>query len=537
MNRFLFPISISVILLISSLSFCHSIEAEEIFSVDAKLLNWIKINVSSKTGLPYSFQVSGDKKKVYQKTGESFSVTGIIERMIVAQGISVYDAALWQIVLTIVGGEENISKAYLPIDIYWEGRLGKLENIRAGFSQQPFVYDPQKPQAVTSVLKEKGKRGFIFRIINADGEYITKDPLDGKTKYEKFPNSSSIHWEDWKPISGENAWAVIAAVHLYTKKYKRLAKDIYIEFPSAVEIRLAEEITRAALLLQADNGGIRMAPLGTYYHLLEINETSSHESIAGQLDEYAELVQSGKNGSGVLKNIGGRDYSEYHTWYYEEISTENNLSWYAALRMLFKITYNPVYKQALSKIESYMKSVWNGENYFYQGAHFVDGNWQPNKKHFATDVQNWAIVVLGPRKIDDWFGAGSAYMIWQAIKQISGYRNEEGKISGVGFTQEHDRFSVEWSAGAIMAAREIASYYKNSHPAWASEVYEDAKIMREGIELYRKEISDSQAAYAYSSPRGWIPFGWFSHDEDVLSLASTCWMILIDTDFNPFVIR
>ena len=200
------------------------------------------------------------------------------------------------------------------------------------------------PEAVTGSLDGKGKRGFIFRIINANGKYNTADPLDGKTYLEGFPTWPTIHLEDWKPISGENAWVVMSSLQLYYAKYPGAdAKQYSINKNPTEEMELAEELARAAMLLQADNGGIRMAPIGTY-----------HEQ--------------------------GNEF------YYNEISTENNLSWYAAFRMLYQVTDKPKYKQAMENIEG-TKSVWDSRsNTFYQGAHYINGQWIPNDSNFAVDL-------------------------------------------------------------------------------------------------------------------------------------------------------
>jgi len=47
-------------------------------------------------------------------------------------------------------------------------------------------------------------------------------------------------------------------------------------------------------------------------------------------------------------------------------------------------------------------------------------------------------------------------------------------------------------------------------------------------------ITQDLSAYSYSSRRGDIPFGWNSHDPQVMSVASTGWMIFVDAGFNPF---
>ncbi len=463
--------------------------------VDQSLIKWMKKNVSQETGLPLSFEIPFESKSdVYAQMGDQYSANGIIERVIVEEGLVVYDGAVRQIVFTMLGSFENLEEAYKPIDVYWNGELGDLANIRAGYPINNFVYDTENPDAVSSDLTKKGERGFIFRIINANGRYTTQDPLDGKKEFEGFPTWPAIHWEDWKPVAGENAWIVMSALHLYHKKYFNFALNKYDHSDDSIELSLAEELARAAILLQAENGGIRMAPIGTYF-------------------------SEGDQGK---------------RWY-NLISTENNLSWYAAFRMLYQVTQKEIYKNAMISMDSYFRTAWdNDKGYFHQGMRYEGGRWLLEEKHFATDVQTWSVLVLGCETIDKWLGEGSSYRAWEAVKNLSGSRDNEGRLLGVGFTTENDRISVEWTAGAIFAAKNISEYYKYDNPKWATSASVDAKDMRDGIESLRFELADGRAAYSYSSKRDWIPFGWFSHDPNVLSLASTAWVVLLDADFNPF---
>ncbi|OGX06707.1 MAG: hypothetical protein A2Z88_09520 [Omnitrophica WOR_2 bacterium GWA2_47_8] len=466
------------------------------------IMKWMTSNISPQTGLPYSFYIpSAEKEKVYSNMGEKNSINSIIERIIVVEGLDIYDGAVYQIVLAISGQNDLLALAERPVEIYWSGQLGSLQSIRAGGTpQQPFVYSGD-PLDVSADLEDEGKRGFIFRIVNANGSYKAADPLDGKTYLEGFPTWPDIHWEDWKPVAGENAWVAMAALHIYHQKYYDQNLKKYNMNPDAMELKLAKELARAALLLQAENGGIRMAPLGTY-----------RESV----DPHGENQPT-------------------TTWWYNQISTENNISWYAAFRMLYVVTQDEIYKEAMLRIEDFLRSVWNPvEKYFYQGTAFENGAWKPNKEHFALDVQTWIIACLGPEKIDEWFGLGTGYQMWKVLTAYSGYRDNSGKLLGVGFTEEHDRMSVEWTAGAILAADLLARRYQKDFPAWSQEFIQDAGTMREGIELLRYDISEGQTAYAYSSRRGWIPFGWNSHQKEVLSLASTAWVVLIDRKLNPF---
>jgi hypothetical protein len=503
---------------------------------DPKLVNWMKANVSPATGMPFSFALIPPEKDVLKGIGQSASITGIIERTIVKEGVSIYDAALWQIVLASIPEQADLAAARKPVEYYWNGSLGDFANIRSGYDGSLFVYDPFDIEAVKSVVDQKGRRGFVFRIINANGKYLSQDPLDGKEAQEDFPNDAHIHWEDWKPIAGENAWVVMAALHV--EKARSALERVISGGQRSIEIQLAEELARAALYLQAENGGIRMAPLGTYYHLADITPDMDEAAIAQALDERARTFRLNGGPSSEEVRLGGRDYPDYHVWYYQEISTENNLSWYAAFRMLYRETEDAKYRQAMDRIEAYFKSVWNpDEKVFYQGAHFTDGRWVPNVTPFAVDVQNWSILVLGPQMLDSWFGEGAAYEIWRATKNNSGVVDADGRLQGVGFTRENDRLTVEWTAGAIMAVQRLAAYYEASHPEWSAELRRDGRDMRAGVEQYRFSAGAGREAYSYSSKREWIPFGWFSHEPLVLSLASTAWMVLVDLDTDPFDLK
>ena len=112
--------------------------------------------------------------------------------------------------------------------------------------------------------------------------------------------------------------------------------------------------------------------------------------------------------------------------------------------------------------------------------------------------------------------------------------DEQGQLIGVGYTDEHDRVSVEWSAGAMLALKEMGQYYIHAKPDWATELFNDKIAIRRNMETLHYKVSETQTAYSYSSKRGWIPFGWNSHDPQVMSLASTGWMILVDAGVNPF---
>jgi len=469
---------------------------------DPHLFNWLKFNISPVTRLPYSFYIPEKAKpEIYRHMGPSGSLNGTIERTITHEGLDIYDGAVYQIVLGMAGGKENLKQASLADHYYWQGSVGDTWNIRAGYPINTFVYDPQHPESVSSDMGRLGERGFIYRIIDADGKYLVTDPLDGKKSLTGFPGDDRLHWVDWKPVAGENAWVVIAAMQIYHKKYFDFDQGTYATHLDSVELKLSRELARAAMMLQSDSGGIRMAPLGTYRSLKK--------------EETENFTES--------------------NWWYNHISTENNISWYAAFRMLYQVTGEAQYKKAMDGIERYLRFVWDKkQGFFYQGAYFINGQWVVNRENFALDVQTWGIACIGSRNLDAWFGDGASWRIWQAGREHSGVFDKQGDLLGVGYTDEHDRISVEWSAGAMVALSELGNYYQTKNPDWTLQAWRDKSSMRKSMESLHHNISHRLAAYSYSSRRGDIPFGWNSHDPKVLSLASTGWMIFVDAGFNPF---
>ncbi len=148
----------------------------------------------------------------------SGALKGSIERTITHEGLDIYDGAVYQIVLSIAGGKNNFKRASLLDRYYWQGSVGDTWDIRAGYPINTFIYDPKNPERVSSDPSRLGKRGFIFRIIDANGHYLVTDPLNGKKTLAGFPGQDRLHWVDWKPVAGENAWVVIAAMQLYVRQ-------------------------------------------------------------------------------------------------------------------------------------------------------------------------------------------------------------------------------------------------------------------------------------------------------------------------------
>lgn len=404
-------------------------------------------------------------------------IDSVMERLLVSYGISIYDAALWQIALT----SQN-DPSVLPIVNNYTHRLlsgksGDLEDIRA--YGPIFAYGTRK-----KIMKKEN--AYFFRII-AD-QYVQEDPLTNTRLMRHFPNFEFLHHEDWKPITGEQAWAaIIGPLQVAHLKYHG---NIRLTTP---EVKLALSVLPAVEAMTSEIGGIYHAPSGTHH-----------------------------------KNPN-------------DISNENNFSMYVALKMLNGVLKDksPLVSARIRKIlkgqEEYFKRyVFDPEDrVFYQGGFYADGKFVP-MKIFAADCQTWGILAMGPAWIDKYFGEGAAYGIWKNTKERAGYFNSDGVLEGIGFTDGHKVLSIEWTAGAILAVSSLVLEYKDSHPRWARELELDIISMRQAIEKYKMPLKDGSIAYLYANKRYFIPFGWWTNP--IPSLASSAWIVMIDTGFNPFIL-
>lgn len=392
----------------------------------------------------------------------------IYERILATHGQNIYDAATWQIALAMVG---QIDTASTQTTRLLSGKSGEIANIRA-FSKDFSYGDDELPMPE--------KNAFFFRMIS--DEFILRDPLTG----------NDVFWMDWKPILGENAWA--AMIGPLQVAYAKYNGNIPLD---SDEVKLALSILPAITAMQSPIGAIYHSPSGV----------------------------SGKNP--------------------HDISAENNASLLAGMEMLKQVLLNGGDPRGIvrSKVDPLIDNI---ERYFReyainrqemilgQGGLYDDpsapGQFLPSND-FAVDVQTWGMTVIGPKKIDDWFGDGSAYEIWKNTKARGGYF-ENGTLMGVGYTDDPNAIiSVEWTLGAILLVKELYKYYQ------FPDLLEDARTMRAGIEALKTNITidgTETTAYHYASKRYNIPFGWWANKFP--SLTSTAWVLMIDRDFNPFIL-
>eukprot|EP01064_Diplonema_japonicum_P035556 TRINITY_DN7753_c0_g1_i1.p1 TRINITY_DN7753_c0_g1~~TRINITY_DN7753_c0_g1_i1.p1 ORF type:complete len:706 (+),score=106.80 TRINITY_DN7753_c0_g1_i1:2-2119(+) len=219
-------------------------------------------------------------------------------------------------------------------------------------------------------------------------------------------------WNDYKPILGENAWALVLG-------------------PLNTAVRRL-------------NGSISQIPEDAPEFQLAINAVPAFRSLKVPITDVT------KPGHGAVY------YAPNNVFYYAgspnpdagaTVSVENQASLHAGLMALRHVlAYKPKYNELrcevedmISGLESFLLSAWNGVFFRQGGTHNkTTGVWswgQANSPDFAVDCQTWVATTLGPRKIDAHLGPNTTKNLWETLKNLSGYGLQaNGSAKGVGYT-------------------------------------------------------------------------------------------------------
>jgi hypothetical protein len=305
-------------------------------------------------------------------------------------------------------------------------------------------------------------------------------------------------WNDYRPILGENAWTFLTGP----------LQVAYIKYGSAtaipdndISITMALNFLSSLPRMQTSTGAVSYSPYNTL------------------------------------------TFGNYDTGY--DVSTENNVSLLGGLKMLrYILTQKNIFPDQVgiidklsSGIESFIKSSFDPNiGYFRQGGSFASGSfiWNTGSSGFAVDCQTWTMSVIGPVKVDQWFGQGTADKIWAITKKLGGYNYLafDGSVEGLGYSINNvdEAFSGEWTFGGINMLRIFGNVLSNS--TYTTE----ADSLRDQVASQLTESDTingvSVQGVRYANKRYWIPFGWWANP--LLSAASTGWATLVDSKYNPF---
>lgn len=526
----------------------------------------------------------------------------IEDRVCSVFGLNLYDAGTWTIALALQN-EFEIQEVYNRQILYSSttGRMdevGGIKDIRGDTSD--FKYGKGQvvgaslemvtmPANMSNPMEKGGKNhkiqgAFFYRMIAPC--YRCEDPLIGnyaesfrynqtemKGKGPSWNTEGAIVWNDWKPITGEQAWAMMVGPMNYLLLKNNGTIPRFKDFASApAEVQLAISILPAMVAMQSGPGSMYHCPAGS--------------------DMWPADESEGTN-----------------------VSNENNFSGYAGLRMLEFVLANntdgadATLTKAKSDVDKLIAGLekWFEQGLFsdqqfggndvpsgtgpdgkpapgiandgkpvkivYQGGHVsFGGTYDPvpiqQYSGFAVDCQTWGMATMIPYMGLEWLeghlGPQGAYNLWSQVKLRAGHY-VNGTIAGVAFTQDlnltcvnvtkpkdnltctqYPTWSGEWSYGAMTAVKVIADAYeeKGTNPALVANLRKDAASMRRLVNSPRKtegldEVgglnnADVDGGILYANRRFFIPWGWYANA--VSSLCATSWSVMEGLDFNPFVL-
>jgi len=459
--------------------------------------------------------------------------------------------------IPIVGGLKSI-RAWEPNpdpehppDLFYYGR-DKISNVDIQKVKMPgnltYIMFKDGCQCYTSGCCEQVGEpeipgNYFYRMIGPT--YLMYDPLNGRygtewraTPYGPNPDpaqywnyAGTIHWNDWKPITGENVWGAILGPMqiLLLKNCSHVANFSTFE-TAPYEVQLAISILPAAEALLSPLGSMYHCPLGTKMYPPDDEEQTN-------------------------------------------VSNENNFSSWAAFKALYfvldtfytggdpdldnaKLVVGKLIKGLESWFATYLLPAKIAEqDVISQGGHVTfDGQYkfQDGAQAFAVDCQTWGLLVLGQKRFDNDYAAKgvTAYEIWKPAKLLGGYFIN-GQLAGVGYTVPKDNntkpdiWSGEWTWGAIFMTRKLSMEYRTiGKTAWADDLLNDAQSM---ISFMTQEVVpdtdgvwasgglvQKDGSYLYANKRFFIPWGWYANP--IGATSSTGWAVLNDFFFNPFML-
>ncbi|MCH9625953.1 MAG: hypothetical protein S4CHLAM123_11380 [Chlamydiales bacterium] len=466
------------------------------------------------------------------------------ERINVTNGTDIYDASTWQIALSLAAREgygedlfdlvENQNNLlFLGHDGNAQGEITKGANRATTQKDGTFTYNG------TSITDSA--KAFYFRMISK--QWLAQDPFVG-TEFEKYlsvqdlPEDNTdyalgkVSWADWKPITGENAWAfLIGPLQSAYIQHVQVNEKEYVPF-NTVAIQNALHILDAFEALQSEIGGIFYAAEGSLGNVGEEPVDPTEISV--------------ENNASALAGL----------WIFQDLlklSKKYDFTLSGEQKILVEQTIDRIEKIVDKMLVFFKEYAWDAqEGIFFQGGFFDGQNWKPTLSPKAVDVQTWTITTLGQARVDAWFGEESAYKAWEKTKQWGGYYGSKGELWGVGYSDQDENtvFSAEWTAGAINLVQSLITSYKENREITTQLKLDEKSMLSHLITLrsdfytdtfkdvspknYNKLLNfpDDNLAFLYSNKRYFIPFGWYANP--LPSTCATSWALMLQFGFNPF---
>jgi len=418
------------------------------------------------------------------------------ERFITTLGLNIYDGATWAMAISLLG-EVTEARNYQS-QITLGGSTCQFKDIRGDHPCAGVIVEGQ-----CSDPNQSGVCGFCYGQSTSEAfqtawtfrEICDYWSLDGTIDARCPDLKHTWTWNDYKPVLGENSWAnLIGPLQVALIQFGNI-NAIPLD---DISFKIAGNFLQSLpIMVEPSTGGLYYAPKNT--------------------------LQNATTDLGF------------------NLSLENNVSLLGGLKALLYIfqtrnifpNFIPIIQQLITGIEKFIQNAYSPTlGYFRQGGTVVSGTFQWNNE-FAVDCQTWTMAQIGPKRVDSWFGVGTASRIWNTTKQLGGYNyvSWSNSADGLGFSlnSQDQAFSGEWTAGGINMLRVFSA--ELNEPSYAAE----GAAMRDNIEFKLTEKQTiggvSTTTIKYCNKRYWIPFGWWANPLDCI--ASTAWAVFLDLNWNP----
>jgi hypothetical protein len=494
------------------------------------------------------------------------------ERINVNNGTDIYDAATWQIAIALAAKNNIAGASYdlasnqnQSITLGYDGNAGTVVPNSNRANASDFIYGVNGATMPGEDLLPV--QAYMYRMITRN--WLSTDPFKAPSPYSKYITTETlpggdyesglITWGDWKPITGENGWALLVGP----------LQAAYLEYNGQVpysipEVRNAVGALYAISLMQSELGGIYYAPQGSLGNVGESAVNPYTVSIENNASVLAGLLMLrtilndnlSANESGItpiLNNLNAMLDGGTVNFYGKTQTTQGLIPFFH--NYAFDDAHRTFYQEGHANDPAF-ESAW---------APGVDANGELQ----TVDVNTWVVALLGVPAVDGWFGEGTAYHIWQEVKKFGGFYGPDNTLWGVGYSgadgngytgddpvfNESGILSAEWTAGAINMVKVMAHQYAGNSQ-YVDSLNADAQSMTSGVMSLRTDnylgsaneafpdgppnykslvgIPSDKLGFLYASKRYFIPFGWYANP--LPSSCSTAWMIMLNYDFNPFTL-
>lgn len=502
------------------------------------------------------------------------------ERVDVHNGTNIYDAATWQIA-TMLGAVVNRFGNFLDVEPY---RLASNQNaVLSGAYVAPDMPLGSRATTREGVYLYNGaavtdpRAAYAFRMTAP--VWLADDPLKGSRfayllRVGTLPANrpqyqpGRISWSDWKPVTGDNAWAFfVGPLHAAYLHYVVADRGAYVPFrDQGIQNALAVLPTFAAM--QSPVGAIYYAPSGTLGNSSDRPVNERFVSVENNLSVYAGLRILDATLAAELAHESDLDVPG------RARITESRKT----IATMISGGQEHETRGTQGLLAFFRNSAWREGEFVpagYADDRAAGGEWLAVTEPKAVDVNTWGVAALGPEQIDRWFGFGASFELWQRLKKWGGYGVDRA-LWGVGYSDADGNgqtadgafksgvLSAEWTAGAIVMVRSMLRFYgataRGSHAyvrarEFVRQLRADETGMLRGIQELRfdRYVAGSLPGkpgnyenlmvepagllatqpYLYASSRYLIPFGWYANP--LPSTCATAWILLVADAYDPFV--